>query len=110
MVAGEANVYTALAQQAIADIKGSLANITSAVNAATGAIIGATVNAAGQINTAAAALVQSEVNELAQDLQTIGTIIQGLNATVTIVSTRPRRLKLATTSEIACEAMNSDIF
>lgn len=96
MIAGEANAYTAIAQAAIAAIRGSAANITATLNTASGIILRATLTAAGEINIRAAALIQSEVDLLAQDLQTIGVILQNINATVTIVSSPPRFPRLST--------------
>lgn len=90
MIAGEANVYTAIAQAAIAAIQGSAANITATLNAAAGNILRATLTATGEINTRAAVLIQSEIDLLAQDLRTIGVILQNINATVTIVSAHSR--------------------
>lgn len=87
MIKNEADVYTAIAQAAIVAIEVSASNITAALSAATANILGATTTALGDINTRAAILIQSDVDLLAKDLQTVVTIIRGINATVTVVST-----------------------
>lgn len=92
MIAGEASVYTEIAQAAIAALRGSAGNLAAALNTAAGNILRATLTATGQINTRAAILIQSEIDMLAKDLQTVATIIQNVNATVTIVSTHSRGL------------------
>lgn len=102
MIQGQTSVYTDIAQAAIAAIKGSAASITATLNTAAGNILKATLTATGEINTRAAILIQSEVDMLAKDLQTVATILQNINATVTIVSTHPRGLELATIWAVAC--------
>lgn len=87
MIKNEGSVYTALAQAAIAAIENSAANITAALTQASGTIVGATTTAAGDINTRAAILIQSEIDLLVKDVQTVVGIVQGINATVSVVST-----------------------
>lgn len=89
MISNEPDAYTAIAQAAIVALRGSVNNITLALSAASGNIIRATTTALGELNTAAANLVQSEVDLLVQDLGTIVTILQNINATITVVSTHP---------------------
>lgn len=88
MIRNEPDAYTAIAQAAVVAIRGSLNNITAALSTASGNIIRATTTALGELNTAAANLAQSEVDLLVQELGTIVTILQNINATVTVVSTR----------------------
>lgn len=102
MLGGQASVYTEIAQAAIAAIQGTAGNITALLNSATGTILRATLTATGEINTRAAILIQSEIDMLAQDLQTVQTILQNINATVTIVSTYSRGSNLARTRAVAC--------
>lgn len=109
VIQGQAGVYNEIVQAAIAAIQGSAGNITALLNAASGTILRATLTAAGDINTAAAILIQSEINMLAQDIQTINTILQNINATVTIVSTYSRGLNPARTRAIPCKDVPLDV-
>lgn len=109
MIQGQAGVYNEIVQAAIAAIQGSAGNITALLNAASGTILRATLTAAGDINTAAAILIQSEINMLAQDIQTINTILQNINATVTIVSTYSRGFNPARTRAIPCKDVPLDV-
>lgn len=109
MLAGQASVYTEVAQAAIAAIQGSAGNITALLNTAAGNIARATLTATGEINTRAAILIQSEIDMLAQDLQTVGTILQNINATVTIVSTYSRGSNLAKTRAVVSEDVPLDV-
>lgn len=98
MIKNEPNAYTALAQAAIVAIENSASNITALLGYASKAILGATTTAAGDINTRAAILVQSEVDLLVKDIQTVVTILQNINATVTVVSKHPRGFKIRAAS------------